>query len=103
MSTGRAVEQVVQRGDTLTGLVQGSEYDPYRVTITLGKRDVQSAECTCPYGEEWDGWCKHIAAVLLRCLHAPELVDEAPPLESLLSPLDRDGLQSLLMRLAERN
>jgi uncharacterized Zn finger protein len=50
----------------------------------------------CPYEDH----CKHIAATLLACLREPEAVEERPPLEELLAPLDRDRLQALLLVLA---
>ncbi len=96
-----AVENVVLRDDALSALVQGNEYKPYRVRILLGKREIKSADCNCPYGEEWEGWCKHIVAVLLYCVYSAESVEEGRPLQEALAPLDRDALQALLLQLAE--
>lgn len=96
-----AVETPVKRGDTITAEVKGSDAQPYRVTVRLGADDIAEARCTCPY--EWGGWCKHVAAVLLLCAHAPELVDEQPPLDALLADLDREALAGLLLRLLERH
>lgn len=85
-------------GMVLTAEVEGSEVEPYQVTVRFDRTRVE-ADCTCPYGEEWDGWCKHIVAVLLTALHEPEHVDEAPPLSSVLAGLDRERLVSVLERL----
>lgn len=85
-----AVDPPVKRGDTITAEVEGSDVEPYCVTVRLGEDDIAEASCTCPY--EWGGWCKHIAAVLL-CAHAPEMVDEEPTPEAIL-----DGLAGLLRR-----
>ena len=49
------------------------------------------------------GWCKHIVALLLTCIHEPEKIVERPTLEEVLSDLDRDQLHGLLLKLAERN
>ena len=42
-------------------------------------------------------------AVLLTCIHEPEKIEERPTLEDLLSGLDRVQLQTLLLKLAERD
>ena len=96
-----AVDDAVLRGDVLTATVEGSEYDPYQVQITFGKKDIASASCDCPYETEWGGWCKHIAAVLLVCAHAPENVTAALPLTDLLATLDRAALETLVLRVAQ--
>jgi uncharacterized Zn finger protein len=96
-----AVADVALRGNTLQGQVEGSQYTPYRVNISFGQNGVTSATCTCPY--DWGGWCKHIVAVLLTCLHEGEDIETRPALEDLLSELDRAQLQALLVGLAERN
>jgi uncharacterized Zn finger protein len=98
-----AVEKATLRGDTLTAEVEGSEYNPYRITVRLGKTTIQSAECTCPYGDQWDGWCKHIVATLLLAVYNPEDIDQAPPLAELLARMDRDALHELLLRVANQD
>lgn len=89
-----------ENGMVLTAEVQGSDIDPYEVRIVLGKTHIDSAECSCPYSEEWDGWCKHIAAVLLTAVRFPERFGDVPPLANLLKDLDRDTLHALLTELA---
>src|SRR3712207_2787731 len=60
-------------GTILTADVEGSETEPYEVIVRFDRRGgIDDAECTCPYGEEWDGWCKHIVAMLLLALHSPD-------------------------------
>ncbi|HEV2132607.1 MAG TPA: SWIM zinc finger family protein, partial [Longimicrobiaceae bacterium] len=77
---------------------------PYRVSIRMGGagEGVLQADCTCPYGVEWGGWCKHIVATLLAAVREPDTVEEQPPLDSLLENLHRDQLQSLLVELTAR-
>jgi superfamily II DNA or RNA helicase len=63
-----------QRGDTLTGKVQGTRSRPYDVWIMFNDVDEDmwiESECTCPVGFE----CKHVAALLIAGLaHLPEQV-----------------------------
>jgi uncharacterized Zn finger protein len=95
-----AVSELTLRGDILQAEVEGSDIEPYQVTVTLDASGIVEADCTCPY--DWGGWCKHIVATLLAVLNAPELLEEKPPLETLLASLDREQLQALLLKLARR-
>ena len=95
-----AVLSVVRRGQEILAEVEGSQYTPYRVGVTFDAGGLRQATCTCPY--DWGGWCKHIVATLLTCIHEPETVEERPPIEDLLAGLDRDQLQALVLKLAER-
>lgn len=52
------VMRVIQKGDTFTGEVLGSEV--YEVSIVFRDKSIVSS-CTCPY--DWGGICKHIVAV----------------------------------------
>ena len=88
-----AVVSLIQRGDMLIGEVEGSEYEPYRVTVQVDAGGVAQATCTCPY--DFEGWCKHIVATLLASLD-PSQIQQRPSLEALLAPLSRDQLQTLL-------
>lgn len=91
-----AVSALIRRGDELTTDVEGSEILPYRVTIRLHHGGVAQARCTCSY--EWGGCCKHIVATLLKLADDPGAVTERPPLQELLSGLDRDQLVDLVVR-----
>jgi len=95
-----AVLRVVRRGSELLADVEGSQYTPYRVRIVLDPGGVSGAACTCPY--DWGGWCKHIAAALLYCIHEPEEVDERPGIEETLSGLEPEQLQALVLKLVEQ-
>jgi uncharacterized Zn finger protein len=94
-----AVVGLARRGDQFSAEVEGSEYLPYRVTVTFDAFGVRDATCTCPY--DWGGDCKHIVAALLASLRTPEAVEDRAPLADLLASLDRDQLVSVLLRLAE--
>jgi uncharacterized Zn finger protein len=97
------VIEVVRRGAVLAALVAGSEEEPYVVEVRLDEANedepVAESRCTCPY--EWEGWCKHVVAVLLEAIHAPELVEERPPLAETLGRLKRGRLVALLLALTE--
>jgi len=90
---------LIRRGDQILAQVEGSQYEPYTVFIDLGQDGIIDATCDCPY--DWGGWCKHIVATLLVCLHKPERIEVRPAIEDLLADLDRDQLYSVLVHLAE--
>ncbi|TEU00770.1 MAG: SWIM zinc finger domain-containing protein, partial [Dehalococcoidia bacterium] len=95
-----AVLSLARRGDQLLAEVEGSQYEPYQVQVTLDAGDVAEAICTCPY--DWGGYCKHIVATLLAYIHEPDQVEERPTLESLLDGLGADQLREILLSLIER-
>ena len=64
-----AVSTLVKRGDELTAQVEGSEIEPYRVTVRLHEGGVADAHCTCAY--DWGGYCKHVVAMLLKFAKDP--------------------------------
>ncbi len=100
---GAVANATFRGGTTLTAHVVGSDFDPYLVTIHLGRTRIDSANCTCPYGEEWEGWCKHIVATLLLGVYSPERVNKAEPLDALLDELEPAALKTILIRLSERD
>ena len=93
----RAVLDIERREETLLAEVEGSSYEPYRVTVRLDEGGIVEAYCTCPY--DWGGYCKHIVAVLLAYVRRPERVTEHPSIDSLLAGLDREALAGLLVDL----
>ncbi|MBO0783354.1 MAG: hypothetical protein J2P37_31460, partial [Ktedonobacteraceae bacterium] len=96
---GRVASPIL-RGTTLSAEVEGSEAFPYLVRCTFAADGSIEASCTCPY--DWGGWCKHLVAACLYLVHEPATIEERPPLERLLSDLDRDQLQLVLLKLAKR-
>lgn len=93
------VDAVVRRGAHISGSVTGSRYEPYQIQIRLSNDDIVSAECDCPY--DWGGYCKHIAAVLLHCMHNADEVEEKPTLETLLSGLSAGELLHMIVQIAD--
>lgn len=94
-----AVGEVVRRGKNVRADVEGSQYQPYTVTIEFDDAGVARTECSCPY--DHGGICKHRVAVLLTCLRDPERVDDRPPVSELVEGTGRERLEELLIELAE--
>jgi len=94
------VFDVIRRGDLITAKVEGSEYEPYRVTVTVGDAGIVEMSCTCPY--DWGGICKHIVATLLVVIHQSETIVEKPVLTTMLADLTADHLRQVLSGVAER-
>jgi uncharacterized Zn finger protein len=94
-----AVSDVVRRSNVLTAHVQGSEYAPYEIAVTLtDDGNIGRATCTCPY--DWGGYCKHIVAVLLTALQA-DAVAVKPDLDTLLAGLTEAQLRRIIHAVAE--
>lgn len=81
------------RGNLLSASVQGSDVQPYHVTLELAEDDWVLAVCSCPYGENFGDYCKHIAAVVLEFHHRPDHVVSETSITDLLAPLDADTLR----------
>lgn len=96
-----AVLEVARRGSQITAYVEGSDYEPYQVTVSLSANGVTDAFCSCPYDS--GGWCKHIVAVLLTLAHEPGAIEERTSVEALLQDLTVEQLRALLQRLLERH
>lgn len=97
---GRVIA-LTRRGAELRTEVEGSMSALYDVRIAIDVAGITEATCTCPY--DWGGWCKHIVASLLCAIQEPERVQERPALAEILSGLDREQLQGVLLRLADQD
>lgn len=93
-----SVHSLIQRGDRLLARVEGSEVTDYQVDVHFDEGGITRATCTCPY--DYEGWCKHIVATLLICLHQPDRIEQRPELAKLLAPLNREQLQAIVQNLA---
>jgi uncharacterized Zn finger protein len=93
-----AVFDVIRRGNLLTAKVGGSEYEPYRVQVTLTDGGVAETSCTCLY--DWGGICIHIIAALLVWVHERDEIEEKPALETLLAELTAVQLRQVLLGIA---
>ena len=94
-----AVSTAVRRGETVRADVEGSQYQPYTVTIQFDDAGVAATDCSCPY--DHGGICKHRVAVLLVCLRDPESISEKQPIAELVAEADQTTLQELVIELAD--
>ncbi len=92
-----SVISVIQRGNALSAQVEGSEYEPYAISVRFDQGGLLEAQCSCPY--DWGGWCKHIVATLLTCLEMPDTVSHKPMLEESLKNLDANQLRELMQTI----
>ncbi|CCM79607.1 SWIM zinc finger family protein [Rhizobium mesoamericanum] len=69
--------------------------------IDLHDDGVAATRCSCPY--DWGGACKHVVAVLLKYIAAPEAIAQRPSLGGMLEGLDREALVALLVRRAKED
>jgi len=75
---------------TVTAVVSGSRQYDVRVDLAADGFDPW---CTCPY--DGPGACKHVVAVLLRCLDGAP-TDEGDRLDAALAAADPDALRAFL-------
>jgi uncharacterized Zn finger protein len=73
---------------------EGSEYEPYRVSVILAEGGIAETSCTCPY--DYGGICKHIVALLLTYVHQPRAFRFIPPLDELLAGRSQEELIALI-------
>lgn len=90
---GGHVVSIRWRGELLTGKVQGSEYEPYMVSIKFGRGgNSLEGDCSCPVGYD----CKHVAALLYAYLDAPPSAPKGPSITKALAKLDQPALLALV-------
>ena len=93
-----AIRNAVRQGDELRADCQGSQYQPYRVTVTLDESGITQYRCSCPRG----GFCKHIVALLLTWVHEPDAFHVIAPLDELLAQRSREELIFLIREMVAR-
>src|SRR5258708_40081888 len=97
-----AVRDTFRQGDQLTARVEGSQYEPYEVKITLAQSGIGVARCTCPYAAGGN-MCKHVAAVLIVYVRGPEIFAIRTDPMTLLRDSSPEQLKDLWEKLiAER-
>ena len=92
-----AIDNPVFHDYTLSATCEGTEIDPYRVTVELTPTGIEAAYCSCPY--DWGGDCKHIVALLLTCVHDPETVLSLEPLFATLASEPNSSLLRIISEL----
>ena len=91
-----AIDNATLHGYTLSGTCEGTDMDPYRVTVELMPTGIASTDCSCPY--DWGGDCKHIVALLLTYVEEPDVIYS---LDTLLATLEAKPKSSLLQVISE--
>jgi uncharacterized Zn finger protein len=92
-----------RRGNVLHARSHGSSGGPYRIEATLTPADATTAEnpvtffCDCPRG----GFCKHVVAMLLAWVNAPEDFGVRPPVGELLAGKSREELIALIEQMLQ--
>ena len=95
-----AIIRPVRMGDVLVARCLGSGMAPYRVKVVFSKRGVAETECDCLY--DWGGACKHIVALLLTHVRAPETIEVKPPVETLLAESGHDEMVAMVVQMVDR-
>jgi uncharacterized Zn finger protein len=90
---GAVLDPICQES-RLRAQCEGSDYEPYQVSATLGKGGIAETSCTCPY--DHGGICKHIVALLLTYIHKPQSFRFIPPLGKLLAGRSQEDLIALI-------
>ena len=90
-----AIYNTIRLGNTLLADCEGTY--TYHLRVELADGGVGSASCTCPY--EFDGYCKHIVALLLTYIHKPGEFVERKALPVLLGNMDKTALVAILTKL----
>ena len=75
--------------------VQGSRKQPYRVIGSYNRSEekLKRISCSCPAFMEYQGLCKHCAAVLIKCVDMEEFQDTASLRGAGVSRQDTDRRQ----------
>ena len=95
-----AIDNATLHGYTLSGTCEGTDIDPYRVTVELMPTGIAAAYCSCPY--DWEGDCKHIAALLLTYVETPDAIDSLDALFAALEAKPKSSLVQVISELLKR-
>ena len=95
-----AIRTPVLHGYTLSAMCYGTETDPYRVTVELMPTTIADTCCSCPYSGE--GACKHIVALLLTYIYAPQTICSVDTLLVEFSEKPRENLLNVISELLKR-
>ncbi|MHB8629649.1 MAG: SWIM zinc finger family protein [Aggregatilineales bacterium] len=91
----------IQRGDEIEAQCEASSQpEPYRVWAKLAANGIAETSCTCLY--EYGGDCKHIVALLLTYLNAPDRFDQRTPVADALAKRSKDELIALIHKMLKR-
>jgi hypothetical protein len=89
-----------RQGALLKARCKGQSADSYAVSARIAGGRIKEANCRCPVG--FGGYCKHVAALLLTWLHAPDEFRETAPLKKRLSECSKSRLVELIQQMIKR-
>ena len=92
-----AIGDPIIHGCTLSATCEGTDIEPYRVTVELTPTGIATADCSCPY--DWGGDCKHIVALLLTYVHTPDMIFSLEPLFATLEAKPKSDLLQIISEL----
>ena len=95
-----AISRPIRQGWTLRAECEGSQYEPYRVTVELDEEGIADAYCSCPY--DWGGYCKHVVALLLTWVRDPDEFTVIPETDELLAEKSREELVEIIKAMLKR-
>ena len=81
----------------LSATCEGTDIDPYRVTVELMPTEIIATHCSCAY--DWAGDCKHIVALLLTSIRAPDTILSLEPLFATLAAKPNSSLLRIISEL----
>ena len=96
-----AISNAAIQGNVISGYCEGTSAPYYRVQVVFGDAGIREANCTCPY--EFEGYCKHIVALLFEYLHRSKKFAVRQYPADLLARLNRDELLTLATQLLQKN
>ena len=88
----------ISQGYTLSATCEGTDIDPYRVSVELMPTGIATTACSCPYDGDFGGYgdCKHIVALLLTYLHTPDSISSIDALMTTLAGKPKENLLHVL-------
>jgi len=95
-----AIINPLRQGHILRAECEGSQYEPYQVTVELDEGGIADAHCSCPY--DWGGYCKHIVALLLTWVRDPEEFAVIPETDELLASKSKEELIEIIKAMLEQ-
>ena len=96
-----AISNPVLQDWTLSARCEGSDIRPYRTSVELMSTGIADTRCSCPY--DWEGDCKHIVALLLTYIEAPETIHRIEDLLPTLALKPKSNLLQIISMLIKRN
>lgn len=101
-ASSNSFTKVFIQDNAMFGLYQGT-VGVYRVNIIFGKSSPDYAWCTCPAMLDYDGKCKHIAAMLILWNRSSHEFKVLEPLRTLLENKSKEDLLKLIIPLMQKS